>query len=355
MRRILSLMLIVVFVACLAVLSGCGAAQQAAATETKAEATKAETQAETKAETKADAKAGAKLKVALLLPGTINDNGWNATAYNGIKLMEKDLGAEIAYSEKVAQSDQEEIFRNYVAQGYNFLIGHGFEFGDAAKRVAKDSPNAKFLITSTNISQDPNLASTNTNPMQMGFLQGVASGLATKSNIIGAVGGMDIPPIVSAFQGFEAGVKYVNPKAQVFTTKTGDFDDAVKAKEAAKALIGKGADIVMLDADQAGLGVIEACKEKGVYAMSSIAPQHELAPDTVLGSGISDVPKAMELVAKHIVDGDFKAQFYDVGIKEGAVYFVANPKFESIYKEKIDQVMADVKSGKLDIAALAKK
>jgi basic membrane protein A len=333
MKRLLNLLLIVLL-GCSLVFVGCNSTKKT----TEGEKNKTE-----------------KLKVALLLPGTINDNGWNATAYNGLKMIEKDLGTEIAYTEKVAQSDQEETFRNYISQGFNVLIGHGFEFGDAAKRVAKDNPNVKFLITSTDISQGPNLASINTNPMQMGFLEGVVAGLATKSNILGAVGGMEIPPITLAIQGFEAGVKYINPNAQVFISMTGDFDDAVKAKESAKALIGKGADVVMLDADQAGLGVIEACKEKGVYAVSSIAVQHELAPDTVLGSGISDVPKAMELAVKHVIDGDFKAQFYDVGVKEGVVYLVPNPKFESIYKEKIDQVVSDIKSGKIDVAALAKK
>lgn len=304
--------------------------------------------------TTGDATTAPKLKVALLLPGTINDNGWNATAYNGLKLIEEKLGAEIAYSEKVAQSDQEEIFRNYAAQGFNVLIGHGFEFADAAKRVATDNPNIKFLITSTDISQSPNVASENTNPLQMGFLEGVVAGLATKANNVGAVGGMDIPPIASAVKGFEAGVKYINPDAKVTTTMTGDFDDAVKSKEAAKALITQGADVVMLDADQAGLGVIEACKEKGVYAVSSIAPQHELAPDTVLGSGISDVPLAMELVAKHVADGDFKAQFYNLGVSDGAVYFVPNPKFEGVYKEKLAQVFEDIKSGKINVEELAK-
>jgi basic membrane protein A and related proteins len=297
----------------------------------------------------ADKKEVKKIKVALLLPGTINDNGWNAKAYTGLSLIEKDLGAEVAYTEKVAQSDQEEVFRNYATQGFNVLIGHGFQFGDAAKRVAKDFPDAKFLITSTDISQEPNLASTNTSPLEMGFLEGVVAGLATKSNNIGIVGGQEIPPIVTAVQGFQAGIKYINPNAQISTTMTGDFDDAVKAKEAAKALIDKGADVVILDADHAGLGVIEACKEKGVFAVSSVSVQHELAPDTVLGSGTFGIPMAMEAVVKRVIDGDFKAQFYNLGIKDDAVSFVPNPKFEDMYKEKLAQVIADIKSGKINV------
>jgi basic membrane protein A and related proteins len=336
MKRLLKLMS-VTLLACSLLLTACG--------KSGTEPTSSETE---KKEVK-------KIKVALLLPGTINDNGWNAKAYTGLTLIEKDLGAEVAYTEKVAQSDQEEVFRNYANQGYEVLIGHGFQFGDAAKRVAKDFPNVKFLITSTDISQEPNLASTNTSPIQMGFLEGVVAGLATKANNVGIVGGQEIPPIISAVQGFEAGIKYINPNAKVTTTMTGDFDDAVKAKEAAKALIDKGADVVILDADQAGLGVIEACKERGVYAVSSVSVQHELAPDTVLGSGTFAIPKAMEAVVRHVMDGDFKAQFYDLGINDDAVSFVPNPKYESMYKAQLEQVIQDIKSGKINVAELIKK
>lgn len=296
-----------------------------------------------------------KFKVALLLPGTINDNGWNATAYNGLMLIEKELGAEVSYSEKIPQSDFEEIFRNYASQGYNLVIGHGDEFKDAGMRVAKEFPDVNFLITSTDKFQAPNLASENTNPAEMGFLEGVVAALTTKTNKVGAVGGMELISITAACDGFVAGAKYINPNIEATVTMTGDFDDALKAKEAAKALITEGADVVMLDADQAGLGVIEACKEKGVYAVSSISVQHELAPDTVLGSGISDVPLAMELVAKHVIDGTFEAKFYELGLADGAVYFVPNPKFESTYKDKLNEVIEDIKSGKINVAELIGK
>lgn len=292
-----------------------------------------------------------KTKVALLLPGTINDNGWNATAYNGLKLIESELGAEIAYSEKVAQSDQEEVFRNYATNGYTVLIGHGYEFTDAAKRVASQFPDIKFLITSTDAIQEPNLGSTSTNPKQMGFLTGVVAALTTKTNKVGGVGGMEIPPIVFAMEGFEAGVKYINPDIAVTISMTGDFDDAVKAKESTNALINSGADVIVHDADQAGLGVLEACKEKNVLVISTITTQHELAPDVVLGGGISDVPKAMMLAVQKMIKGEFEAKFYDVGINDGVVYFVPNPKFESLYKEKLAEITEDIKSGKIDVEA----
>lgn len=102
---------------------------------------------------------GADLKIAFLLPGPISDQGWNMMAYNALKAAEKEHGAEIAYTERTPVSDFEEIFRGYAQAGYDIIMGHGFQFGDTAKKVAKEFSNTVFIVTSTDISQGPNLAS----------------------------------------------------------------------------------------------------------------------------------------------------------------------------------------------------
>ena len=100
-----------------------------------------------------------KLKVAILLPGVITDQGWNTMAYNALKAVEKNLGAEIAYTENTPASDYEEIFRGYANAGFDVVMGHGYEFGDAAMLVAKEYQDKYFIVTSTQISQEPNLSS----------------------------------------------------------------------------------------------------------------------------------------------------------------------------------------------------
>ena len=88
-----------------------------------------------------------KLKVAILLPGVITDQGWNTLAYNALKTVEKNLGAEIAYTENTPASDYEEIFRGYANAGFDVVMGHGYEFGDAALLVAKEFLDKYFIVT----------------------------------------------------------------------------------------------------------------------------------------------------------------------------------------------------------------
>ena len=84
--------------------------------------------------------AGQRMRVALLTPGPISDKGWNGGAYDGLIALRDSLGAEISHIQTKTPAEFEENFRQYGAQGYTLVFGHGFEFQDAAVRVAPRSP-----------------------------------------------------------------------------------------------------------------------------------------------------------------------------------------------------------------------
>lgn len=343
-RLVTALALLLVFA--LILLAGCGG-------QKTSEPPKGQSQETPKADSSGTS--GKKLKVALLLPGPINDMGWNASAYEGIKKAEKDLGVEVAYRERVSQSEQLEAFRAYAAQGYDVVIGHGFEFGEAAKKVAPEFPKVKFIVTSSDISQPPNLGSLQVMNTEAGFFGGVLAGLITKTGTIGYIGGMEIPPITNALKGFIAGAKMVNPQVKVLSAFTGSFEDVAKAKETALSFIQQGADVVMGNADQGGLGVIQAAKEKGVMAIGYDHDQSSVAPDTVVASSLQSYPIAIEFLVKTIQEGKFEPKFYPIGVKEGATGIVWNPSYQKLpagVKEKINQVTEDLKAGKIDILKL---
>src|ERR1043165_8196735 len=89
-----------------------------------------------------------KMKVGLLTPGSVNDKGWNAIAYEGLQRIGKDLGAEISHQETKTPSEFEEGFRSYGAKGFDLAFGHGFEFQDAALKAGAQYPNTVFITTS---------------------------------------------------------------------------------------------------------------------------------------------------------------------------------------------------------------
>jgi basic membrane protein A len=295
-------------------------------------------------------------KVGLLLPGPVNDGGWNASAYEGImEIRDKYPGVLVSYQENIPPSDFEELFRAYASQGYSLVFGHGYEFGDAAVKVAKEFPRVKFCVTSSDIAVPPNVGSVRGNYREMGYLLGIVAGGMTKTNVVGAVGGMDIPSISEPAAAYAAGVAAVNPAAKVLSVTTGSFEDAARAKEAALALIEQGADILFQNADQAGFGVFEACREKGALALGAIGDQAEIAPDTVLTSGVCSLGKGMLTVFDLLMEGAWEPGAYIVGAAQGAVYPAPFRNFDSRVpgelKERLAGILEDMKSGAFDAAA----
>ncbi len=272
------------------------------------------------------------LKVAIILPGTINDRGWTFSAYEGLLAIEESYGCEINYIESTPVTGAEEAFRNYATSGYNVIFGHGSEYYDAAAIVAEDFPDVSFIVTSTDYSNGTNCASVNTLPTQMGFLAGVAAAYATESKIVGAIGSVPFVSIVDALNGYIAGVKSVDPSIKVLTNMTGDDTDTVKTHEVALAMMEQGADVIMNDANAAGQGVIEACNQMDCLYIACIADHSDLAPDTCILSSCNALGAAMDYVVGKVLDGTFTGQFYPLGCEANAVYYVKN---EPVWNEAL--------------------
>ena len=267
-------------------------------------------------------------RVALLTPGPISDQSWNAGAFNGLKAIKDSLGAQTSHIQTRTPAEFEENFRQYGAQGYTLVFGHGFEFQDAALRVAPSYPKTIYVTTSGN-STAANVAGMTFAFEEASYLAGMVAGAMTKTNVVGAIGGTELPPVKASFAAFAAGAKAVNPKVRVLTSYIGNWDDVSAGKEQALAQIGQGADAVFQNADAAGLGIFQAAKERGVYAFGANSNQNGVAPDVVLGSVVIDLPRAFLTVAREVKAGGFRPRVVDLGMKSGVVQLVYNPRLEA--------------------------
>lgn len=267
-------------------------------------------------------------RMALLTPGPISDQAWNGGAYAGLLAVRDSLGAEVSHIQTRTPAEFEENFRQYGAQGYSLVVGHGFEFQDAAKRVAPDYPNTVFICTSGNAT-GPNLAGMNFAFEEASFQAGMIAGRLTTSGVIGAIGGTELPPVRASFLAFERGAKYTNPDVTVVISYLGDWDDVSAGKEQTLAQIARGVDVIFQNADAAGLGVLAAAREKNVLVFGANSNQNELAPEQVLGSVVIDLPHAMLLVARDVQNGTFTGQVYQLGLRANVVSLVLNPRLAS--------------------------
>ena len=267
---------------------------------------------------------GQPFRVALLTPGPISDQSWNGGAYEGLKRIRDSLGARISHIQTRTPAEFEENFRQYGAQGYRLVFGHGFEFQDAARRVAPSFPRTLYVTTSGNTTA-ANLAGMTFAFEEASYLAGLVAGAMTRSNTIGVIGGTELPPVKASFAAFAAGARAANPKVRVLTSYLGNWDDVSAGKEQALAQIGQGADVLFQNADAAGLGVFQAARERRTWVFGSNANQNGVAPDVTLGSVVIDLPRAFLLVAREVQAGTFQPRVVDLGMKSGVVQLVMNP------------------------------
>jgi len=255
----------------------------------------------------------------------VSDQAWNGGAFAGLQRIKDSLDARVSHIQTKTPAEYDENFRLYGEQGYALVFGHGFEYQDAAERVAPQYPKT-FYVTTSGTRTGPNLAGLEFAFEDGAYLAGIVAGATTTSGTIGAIGGQEIPPVRRSFYAFEAGAKSVNPTVKVLTSYVGNWDDASAGKEQALAQIGRGADIIFQNADAAGLGIFQAAREsKGVRVIGANSDQNAVAPEVVLGSVVIDLPNALLLVAREVQSGTFKPRVISLGLKTDVVRLVLNP------------------------------
>ncbi|MGB7213134.1 MAG: BMP family protein [Gemmatimonadales bacterium] len=264
-------------------------------------------------------------RVGLVTPGSIADAAWNSGAYRGLRQISDSLHVQVSNVEAGSPGAQEEALRSYAAQGYQLVFAHGFEFQGAAERVSQDYPNAVFIITSGE-RQVGNVAPLVFRIEEATYLAGMVAGGMTKTDKIGFIGGIELPPIKRGYEGWSRGARAMDPKVESRVIYLNSFDDAAAGREAAIQLMGLGVDMLHHNADAAALGVFQAVKDRpGVYIFGANADQHELAPGHVLGSAVIDLPRAMLLVAREVHDGRFTPHVESFGLASGVVKYVPDP------------------------------
>jgi basic membrane protein A and related proteins len=297
--------------------------------------------------------------------GGLNDHGFNYLADQGLEKAKKDFGITADVVQSKSAADYVPNLSNYARQGYNLVIAVGFLMHDAVEQVAAQYPNTKFLIIDSEITDKKNVTSALFRTEQCGYLVGVMAGLLEQQkgikglnpqNVLGVIGGQEIPPVDSYIAGFQQGVKAVDPNGKVIVKYTNKFDDPNLGSNFAQSEISQGADILFQVAGGTGVGVIDAAKSAGVYAIGVDANQNYLAPSTVITSAMKGIDTATYDVIKQTMDNTFKQgdQFFDLS-NNGVGIAPANSVVPKDIIDKVNQYAEQIKSGKIKVSATVTK
>jgi len=293
-----------------------------------------------------------RLKVALLTPGPISDQSWNGGAYQGLLRIKDSIGAQISHIQTKTPAEFDENFRQYGAQGYDLVFGHGFEFQDAARRVAPEFPHTIYVTTSGSTS-GANLAGMTFGFADASYLAGILAASVTKTKKIATLGGTALPPVVESFRAFEQGARATDSSVRVITSYIGNWDDVSAGKEQALAQIAQGADVIFQNADAAGLGVFQAARERRVLVIGSNSNQNGVAPDVTLGSVVIDLPLAFLQIAREVKVKTFQPRVVELGEDSHVVTLVLNPaltaRIPATARARIDSLQSLMLAGRYKV------
>jgi basic membrane lipoprotein Med (substrate-binding protein (PBP1-ABC) superfamily) len=228
-----------------------------------------------------------KIKIAFLLPGSINDFGWNTNTYqtaNAISMYRDDVEVEIV--EGLGQTNIDSSLVSFAERGFDIIwcdtIGHQ----DSALRVAPDYPDTIFVVVDAWDYTYDNIVGVMTPLYEGSYLAGILAAGVSQTQHIGYVDGQAFPGTISRTEAFRLGALTVNDSIKVDRIWTGVWDDVTAGREATLGLIDDGADVVLFHGDGVTLGGIQACSFRGVWAIGDNIDQTHVADDAVLTSNL---------------------------------------------------------------------
>ncbi|WP_141433474.1 BMP family protein [Bacillus sp. 03113] len=310
--------------------------------------------------------------------GGVDDKSFNQSAWEGLQEFGKDNGLKKGkggynYLQSKSDADYATNLNNLVRNDFNLVFGIGFLMQKDIEEIAKQQKDAHFAIIDAVVEQ-PNVASVVFKEQEGAFLAGVAAGLATKTNTIGFIGGMEIPVIEHFESGFLAGVQAVNPSAKVDVQYAGAFDKAETGQTIASKMYASGADVVFHAAGATGNGLFKEARDlkkkdpsKVIWAIGVDSDQsaegvvdiNGKEQNVILTSALKGVKTAVIDLSTKAKDGKFPGgDVISYGLAEDAVG-LAPINAEVSNKADIESAVSEwkekIKSGSLKVPATKKE
>jgi basic membrane protein A and related proteins len=293
--------------------------------------------------------------------GGLNDKSFNHLAFVGLEKAKTDFGIKDDVIESHNGSEYVPNLTNFASKNYDLVIGVGFLMQEAVGTVSGQFPNVHFAIidgagtdAKGNDLKHGNVQSLFFKEQDAGAMVGVMAGWMEKNgkskkpqHVIGAVGGVSIPPVNHYIAGYKWAAKMEDPSINVLVGYSNDFTDPAKCKTVAKAQIDQKSDIEFQVAGGCGLGVLQQAGQSGVSSIGVDADQKDADP-SVIASALKKVDVATYTAIKNVVNGQFSSGALTFSIaNEGAGYAVDNLDVPADLKAELDKIQSQIKSGAL--------
>lgn len=307
-----------------------------------------------------------KTRIVLLLNGYLGDLAWYDVSAAGINAIQKKYPDEA--QTKVIEmttdnSKYDAIIADTLSENWDVVVAGSWTMKEYIEQAAKDYPDKKFWFFDEPIEGIDNVFSMTYNANEGAYLAGMAAASASKTGVIGFIGGEDSTSVNDSLVGYLEGAAYVNPNVKAIISYTGNWDDSAKGKELALVQYNAGADVIFQLASNAGIGVFEAAKEAGKLAIGSDTDQSAIFKE-------SDPQKAEVIMTSSLKRVDTSLlHAYDLykkdevpygtcqrlGLDQDCVGIVENDYYHQHVTdeqaEKINQAREDIINGKIKVSS----
>lgn len=296
-------------------------------------------------------------RVGLILDkGGKDDRSFNSAAYQGLMRAKKELKVYVKFVEAIDDNAFEPLLRAFATRGYNLIISIGVSQTEAVKKVAFKFPQQYFAIVDGKVDA-PNVRSLLFQENEGSFLVGAIAAMSSKTNVIGFIGGMDIPLIRRFELGYIEGAKYIKKNIKVISNFIGVSADAwnnpAKAKELAVSQYDNKADVIFAAAGASGAGLFDAAEENGKLAIGVDSNQDWVKPGFILTSMIKKVEEVVFSVISDTFKGHFTGGTYLYGLKNRGVDYSFDQfnkhRLTPEHRKKAEEIKADIISGKIQV------
>ena len=260
-------------------------------------------------------------KITLVLSvGGVHDESFNQGAWEGAQKASQELGVDVSYLESNSDAEYAPNIETAIDQESDIVVGVGFQVGDAIKEAAKAHPEQQFVtIDSTYEEGLENVRNISFDEQQAGYLTGLIAGKMTKTNVIGWIGGLDIPSCSNFYIGYEKGAKEANPDIKVMKQFTNSFTDAAKGRVVAEGMVNENADIIFMASGGGNAGSLEVVRENNIKAIGVDMANNYLAPEHIITSALKDVGRGLYLTIEDFLSGSFTSGNVTYNLSNGGV------------------------------------
>ena len=291
------------------------------------------------------------MKIVLILPGSIDDQSWNASNNAGALACDEQLGTSIEVIESVPVEEFESTFMEYGERGYDLIMSAGSQFDEACATVAPQYPESVYTVINGQVSESDNMVPVFPKEYEGSYLAGIIAGYATENGNFAVMGGESNGPMVQLMDTYDAAAKAVCEERGIEFTTTRSFvntwTDVSATKSMADQMIDNGADTVFCYSNEGASGAVQSTEEKGANFVAFAANKNEES-DSVVASVDMNWANVYPWIIEGVASGELQGA-QQVGIAEGVFEVVYSDACSDECKAAVDQAIEDVTAGNIDL------